>query len=348
MPEISVLMSAKNEEKYISESIGSILSQTMGDFELLLMDDGSKDETWRIMEGYKDERIRTFRNKKSIGLTKSLNMLIRQAKGDYMARLDADDLSDPHRLQEQVEFLKSNPDHSAVAGCARMIGEAGEELYGLCPNPDPKILKWSLVFRNNIRHSTVMWRNTGIMYDENFFYTQDYELWCRMSRIGSGIGTVQSKVSDIRIRNKSLTSKYGSSQDDLAVLTTMKQVEYHTGRNITPKDSRGLRLMCAQKDGKQFGQLAGMTIGEVRKSIRLYMELAAIFVKKEGVDPVRMAEEIAGDVKSLMDEQRKNGILIELFQWFQENGKDEFAINVDKMFITIREEEWKNSPPKLA
>jgi hypothetical protein len=348
MPEISVLMSAKDEEKYISESIGSVLSQTMGDFELLLMDDGSKDETWRVMEGYKDERIRKFRNKKSIGLTKSLNVLIRQARGDYVARLDADDLSDPRRLQEQVEFLKSNPDHLAVAGCARMIGEAGEELYGLCPNSDPKILKWSLVFRNNIRHSTVMWRNTGIMYDENFFYTQDYELWCRMSRIGSGIGTIQTKVSDIRIRNKSLTSKYGSSQDDLAVLTTMKQVEYHTGKKITPKDSRELRLMCAQKDGRQFGQLAGMTTGEIRKSIRLYMELAAIFVEKEGVDPARMADEITWDVKSLMDDQRKNGILIELFQWFQENRNNQFAINVEKRFITIQEEEWKNRPPKLA
>ena len=103
---ISVIMSVYNGDKFLSSSIESILNQTYSDFELLILDDGSTDNTSKILNNYRNhEKIRLFKNNENIGLTKSLNLLINKSKGSYIARQDCDDLSDSKRLEKQLSYL---------------------------------------------------------------------------------------------------------------------------------------------------------------------------------------------------------------------------------------------------
>jgi len=108
-PKVTVLMPVYNGEKYLNEAIDSILGQTFKDFKFLIINDGSTDGTADILKSYKDSRIKVTNNEKNIGLTKSLNKGLKMAKSEYIARMDADDISLPTRLQKQVEFMDSHP-----------------------------------------------------------------------------------------------------------------------------------------------------------------------------------------------------------------------------------------------
>ena len=116
MPRVSVIMPVYNGEEYLSEAIDSILTQTHSDFELILVDDGSQDDSYAIMRGYleRDERIRLFQLESNMGMADARNFGITQARGDYITTMDCDDISLPRRLQLQVEFLDSHADVGAV------------------------------------------------------------------------------------------------------------------------------------------------------------------------------------------------------------------------------------------
>ena len=108
-PKVTVLMPVYNCEKYLRESIESILNQTFKDFEFLIINDGSSDKSAEIVESYNDNRINFVQNEKNIGLAASLNRGLDIAKGEYIARMDADDISLPERLEKQVRFMETNP-----------------------------------------------------------------------------------------------------------------------------------------------------------------------------------------------------------------------------------------------
>ena len=106
MPLVSIIMSVYNEERYIQESLDSVLSQTLDNFELIIIDDCSTDKTAEMIEGYHDSRIRLYRNKENQGLTKNLNNALRYCRGDYIARMDGDDICLPQRLEKQVQYME--------------------------------------------------------------------------------------------------------------------------------------------------------------------------------------------------------------------------------------------------
>ncbi len=125
-PKVSVIMSVYNGDKYLREAIESILNQTFTDFEFIIVNDGSTDNSLEIIESYDDERIKTINNKKNIGLTKSLNKALKFAKGKYIARQDADDVSLPNRFEKQVEYLDSHPEVALVGTSVYLIDENGK------------------------------------------------------------------------------------------------------------------------------------------------------------------------------------------------------------------------------
>ena len=126
-PKITVLMPVYNGEKYLKESIESILKQTFRDFEFLIINDTSTDESEKIIRSFKDSRIKLIKNEKNIGLTKSLNKGLDLAKGEYMARMDADDISLPKRLEIQVAFMDKNPKIGVIGAWAKVIGESNKK-----------------------------------------------------------------------------------------------------------------------------------------------------------------------------------------------------------------------------
>jgi GT2 family glycosyltransferase len=186
-PRVTVLLPVWNGERYLREAIDSILSQTFRDFEFLIINDGSTDSSPAILASYHDPRIRVVNNATNLGLTRTLNHGLSLVTGEYTARQDADDISEPNRLARQVAYLDAHR-QVALVGCSyKKIGPSGEEL-GDRPLPtDCSDLRWALLFYNPFIHSAVMFRqelvkNTVGRYNEAFPYVQDYDLWSRIAR----------------------------------------------------------------------------------------------------------------------------------------------------------------------
>jgi glycosyltransferase involved in cell wall biosynthesis len=166
----------KPNQKHLDEAIASILNQTYKDFEFIIVNDG--DDEFFIPD---DPRIRVISNEKNIGLTKSLNFALDIAQGEYIARMDADDVSYPKRLEEQVKFLDENPDHILVGTWAEIIDENGNKIREVKHPCEDKVIKSELIKYNPFFHSSIMFRK-GLRYNENFKYAQDYELYFRITR----------------------------------------------------------------------------------------------------------------------------------------------------------------------
>jgi len=185
-PRVTVLMSVYNGERYLLDAVDSICSQTFKDFEFLIIDDGSRDDTPNILKSYDDPRIRVIGQENS-GLTKSLRRGMGMASGEYVARMDADDISLPERLHKQVEFLD---DHPAVAVCGtwmETIGPDGAPGTQLEFPVGTDRIKCRLLFDSPLAHPTVMirmsvMRREQLNYDEEYVYAQDYALWAAISR----------------------------------------------------------------------------------------------------------------------------------------------------------------------
>ena len=182
-PKISVIMSVYNGEKYLREAIESILNQTFTDFEFMIVNDGSTDNSLKIIKIYNDERIGIINNEKNIGLTKSLNKALKQAKGEYIARQDADDVSLPNRFEMQVKYLESHPEVVLLGTSFYLIDETGEitEKYVVLAKPTIK----DLIKENQFSHGSVVVKKEIVDklggYNELFRYSQDYELWLRIA-----------------------------------------------------------------------------------------------------------------------------------------------------------------------
>ncbi|MBF0396019.1 MAG: glycosyltransferase [Desulfobacterales bacterium] len=178
-------MSVYNGERFISYAINSILNQTFKDFEFIIIDDASDDKTTEILRKYCDFRIKVFRNDKRIGLTRSLNKGLKLAQGEYIARMDADDISLPYRFQKQKEILDKDQKIGLIGSWVMLIDENNQEIKVVKTLIFSHMIKWRLIFQNIIVHSSVMFRREAVNivggYDESFFYAQDYDLWSKLS-----------------------------------------------------------------------------------------------------------------------------------------------------------------------
>lgn len=183
MPKISVVMPAYNAEKYIAEAIDSILAQTFGDFEFIILNDCSTDRTEQIILSYSDERIVYLKNEKNMGVAATLNRGLSVARGEYIARMDADDISLPERFARQVAYLDEAP-QTAVLGCNVECFEDGKTLSTGGSSTDPAQMRVDMFFSCGLAHPGVMMRRAVIAeqggYDPEFEGLEDYELWCRV------------------------------------------------------------------------------------------------------------------------------------------------------------------------
>ncbi len=186
-PKISVVMATHNGEQFIKEAVNSILTQTYSDFEFLIVDDGSTDSTPTILNEYqaKDQRIKIVTNPHCVGLTKSLNIAIRQAKGEYIARMDDDDISLPNRIEKQINFITKNPEIVLLGAWAFLINENGQTIGKKNLAVQSQQIKNKLLFNNQIIHSTWLVKRDILikegLYNEQFKKAQDYEFVLRLA-----------------------------------------------------------------------------------------------------------------------------------------------------------------------
>ncbi len=187
-PKISVIMSVYNGVRHVKEAINSVLQQTFTDFEFLIIDDASRDDTASLLEEYKnrDGRIKIITNQHNIGLTKSLNKGIKESRGAYIARLDADDICLPERFAKQVSFMENHPVCGMTSVWAEIIDDSGNYKRTIKYPTENNKLKKALIHYNPFFHSGLLVRksvfDTVGLYDEDWKFAQDYELYFRISK----------------------------------------------------------------------------------------------------------------------------------------------------------------------
>lgn len=204
-PKISVLMSVYNGEKFISESINSILNQTYKDFEFIIVNDGSTDNTLSLINSFNDSRIKVI-NQKNKGLTKSLNIGIKNSKAGLIARIDADDFCDKDRLKLQYEFFKKT---NLVLLGTLVYFKTNNSLIKSKYLTDEQIIE-SFKTKNPFSHSSVMFKKEEFLkiggYNEKMKLAQDYDAWIRLSKTGK-LSMINKHLVTIRLSSKSISRK---------------------------------------------------------------------------------------------------------------------------------------------
>lgn len=224
-PLISVIMSTYNEEKYIETSLKSLLNQTFKEFEIIIVDDASTDNTKQLIQNLQDERIRLICNEENQGLTKNLNKALKYVTGKYIARMDGDDIAFPTRFEKQVQYMEKHPETMLVSCYTKSFGDS--DLVFALPD-DSEVLKVRMLVRPVYAHPGFMMRRklieAGYQYNEEYRTAQDYEFASRVAEKYK-IGLVPEVLLLYRVHKKQISAKAGNQQFDNADKIRKRQLE---------------------------------------------------------------------------------------------------------------------------
>lgn len=232
-PVISVLMPVYNAAKYIREAIESILQQTLTEFEFVIIDDGSTDESAQIIRSYTDPRIRLIQNEKNIGITATLNEGIQLASCELIARMDADDISYPERLEKQYGYFQRHPECVLLSNAVRYISATKEQARNVYFNND--FIYYELIYTCKINHPVVMFRKSVVLREGGYQtkYAEDFNLWWRLSRKYSFFHDNEILL-DYRYSETSLWKVTTKNEYDYAEYQQIvENIRYYSGGQLT-------------------------------------------------------------------------------------------------------------------
>jgi glycosyltransferase involved in cell wall biosynthesis len=239
-PKVSVLMPAYNAEKYIAEAIESILNQTFTDFEFIIVDDGSTDQTWALIQEYatKDKRVVPVKNAVNSQICISLNNGLAIAQGKYIVRIDADDTSPADRIEKQVEFMNQNPDIVISGGKIQICNHLMQPTNLRSYNLTDESVRTSIFRYSPFAHPAVIYRLDAVkkagLYNPDLRDAEDYDLYFRLGRIGK-FGNLDCVVHNLRLSEGSISQTRGRRQEKLTLYIRITAVmEY--GYIMTLKD----------------------------------------------------------------------------------------------------------------
>lgn len=313
IPKISVILPVYNGEKYIKQSVDSILSQTFTNFELIIIDDGSKDKSVEIIESYTDTRIRLIKNSTNRGTIESLNIGIKESRADFIARMDQDDISFPQRLQVEYDFLINNRHIAIVGSWSYIINKDGDKLR-IYKNPETwDVIKYELMFGNKLVHPSIMMRKSIIMkmgmYEKGCI-TEDYNLYSRLVHI-YGLANIPTPLIYYRQHEESVTG----------VSTSQKIIHNDTNKMILKNISYYLKLTERQHYLISEVLIArnpnpSLSMKDVYFAYRTHKVIYEIFTKKESLND--------DDLKSIkrLYTSRRNLMLVKYlvgkYHWIKE------------------------------
>lgn len=258
---VSVILPVYNGAEYLRDCLDSLMHQTFGDFELVIIDDCSTDQTPDIIKQYSDTRIRYFKNDTNSGIVFSLNKAISLSQGEYIARMDADDICLPERLEKQVAFLDEHSDFGLISTWFEMFGAAnGIVRY----ETDPERIKCKLLFSLQLLHPGWMLRRSlladhALSYKEDYKYAEDWDLLVRAATV-TRFSNIPQVLMRYRINPKQITHVFSEPQqkvadqvarDQLAALEiSLTDEEFRLYRNsfgrrevlLTPEEMK--KLIC--------------------------------------------------------------------------------------------------------
>jgi glycosyl transferase family 2 len=301
-PIVTVLLAVHNGDHFLAETLASLRAQTFHDFELLVVDDASNDETPAILQAWPDHRLRLVRNERQLGLAASLNRGLRLATGRYIARQDADDLSEPARLAQQVGHLEAHLELALLGSWYTEIDAAGQLLRERKLPLGWTDLCWALQFYCPFAHSAVMFRRTEVLsqigyYDEALSYAPDYDLWLRIAR-RLPVANLDQHLLRYRVSPWSMTATYGPRLDEgprLALAQLVPLLDW-------PADQRASNL--ARLEAMRtllFGALDRLEPAAVGGALAQILRLQPRFAREHQLTPAEAARHRAALAASLSE-----------------------------------------------
>lgn len=268
---VTVLMPVYNGEDHLSEAIKSILNQTYKEFELLIINDGSTDKSEEIIKGFNDERIKYVVNNKNIGLIKTLNKGLGLINSEYIARMDADDISLPTRLEKQIKFMDQNQD-IAVSGTSILVFNNKGIVRKEIVSSDPKVIRTRLLFYPALMHPTVIIRKRIIdkgkfTYNEAHKSVEDFGLWQKMS-VNYNLSNIPEILLKYRINDAGITqlAKKDINKQDFMHTLVYKQTFDSLGMKVSQEDLMLFRFFLT---GRAFTDSESIiSIARLIKSIK--------------------------------------------------------------------------------
>jgi glycosyltransferase involved in cell wall biosynthesis len=277
-PLVSVVLPAFNSEAFLAEAIRSILAQTYRELELIVINDGSTDSTEQIIRSFNDPRLVYLKNGKNSGLIASLNRGIEESSGEFIVRMDADDISLSGRIEKQVEFMIGHPE-IGVAGTSYFVfgyGKTGK----VKAVSAPEVLRTMLLFNSALCHPSVIIRKkvlheNNLLYREEFKHAEDYDLWVELSKF-SKLGNLEDYLLKYRRHVQQVSARYAEVQKKNAGKTRKSYLGY-----------LGFSLSAEQHDTHAMIAENAMirTMDELKKIENLLLELSVQNERSKAIAP---------------------------------------------------------------
>ena len=241
-PLVSVIMPVYNGEKYLRAAVESILAQTYRHFELVAVDDGSTDHSIDILREFQllDERVVFHQHPKNMGIAAGINTGIERTHGEYIARMDQDDVSRPDRLEKQVAFLEARSDIGLVGSFGEMVKADGTHLLNISMPSSPALILWSFCFFDPILHPSVCMRRSLVVQaggyrnlpnDGEIGFPEDYDLWVRMIRL-SEFTNLPERLIKLRRHATSLSELHLKTIIKYSADASRRHIEFILGREV--------------------------------------------------------------------------------------------------------------------
>lgn len=267
-PLVTILMPVYNGEKYLREAINSILNQTFTDFEFLIINDGSQDNTENIILSYNDTRIRYIKNEENIKLIETLNKGIDLAKGKYIARMDADDISEPNRLELQVEYMEANEKVAVCGSWFTSFGNKNGETKYASQHDD---IMFNMLYQCHICHPSVIMRTSilrinKLFYNKDFLHAEDYELFTRIG-LKYKLHNLPHSLLNYRVHENSITKSNQETQYSNSII-----VKQHLFKKI------GIDISC--EDIETFSLLLYQNYKSLKGNITAIKNILELLIEK--------------------------------------------------------------------
>jgi glycosyltransferase involved in cell wall biosynthesis len=296
VPLVTVLLAVHDGEAFVRTAVASIFGQTVADLEFIVVDDASIDRTPEVLEGFGDTRLRVIRNDEQLGLAASLNRGLTEARGTYIARLDADDVAMPHRLERQLSRIRAAPSVAIVGSAAMELDDAGR-VGALHAMPlGPTDVRWAGLFSSPFLHPTVLvdrdvLERCDLRYDEEFLESEDYELWSRLLEVADG-----DNVPDALVLYRVHPAQASQRRREL-----QRECQLRVARRTIAGVAPGLAPDAVEL-AWMIGAAEPLAPDEVEPAVDAYLELVDAFERRAGRggrvraarDLMRVAQDAAG------------------------------------------------------
>ncbi|GAA6212664.1 hypothetical protein NBRC116602_24050 [Hyphomicrobiales bacterium 4NK60-0047b] len=268
-------MPVHNGESFLKPAIDSILNQTFQDFEFIIINDGSTDRSNEIISSYTDNRIQLIHHDTNLGIVHSLNEGVAQSTGEFIARMDCDDLSRPKRLERQLKFLEENKDVNIVGAWIKLFGHVRRNFVHKYP-VQSKAIKSLMLFENPLAHPTVMFRREILNqkgksnYLTNFPHVEDWAFWFELSKKYK-FANISEVLLDYRVHKSSASKKNTRAQKHSVIQLQKEMFSYY---NLPfSEEFLPLNLQWSKKNCSNFSQYLN-TLIEENKRKKIFEEAA--------------------------------------------------------------------------